>query len=71
MNELKLSEAEKRERDRVRKLVLKRHESLAEIRAAGRALEEWLKAHPDDYQLLREGEGLAMLEEAFLIMGKR
>jgi len=45
-------------------------ETLEEIVAVRNALQQWLERHPDDAQLLGEGESLVMLESAFLILSE-
>lgn len=53
----------KMDREQLRRLVL-RAKTLEEVIEAREQLRAWLKLHPDDYQLLGEGESLVMLEEA-------
>jgi hypothetical protein len=38
--------------------------TLEEVENAQKALDAYLKEHPDDYDLLQEAESLALLEEA-------
>lgn len=51
------------QREKIRKLVLNATTPV-EVREAKKQLQAWLKRHPDDAQLLAEGESLVMLEMA-------
>ncbi len=51
------------EREQLRQLIL-RAKTLDEVKEARKKLAAWLKRHPDDKQLLGEGESLVMLEMA-------
>lgn len=51
------------EREQLRQLIL-RAKTLDEVKEARKKLAAWLKRHPDDKQLLGEGESLVMLESA-------
>ncbi len=58
-----MNEEEREEREKLRKEVLFA-KTLNEVVEARRKLRAWLRRHPDDKQLLGEGESLAMLESA-------
>lgn len=51
------------EREQIRQLIL-RAKTLDEVKEARKKLAAWLRRHPDDKQLLGEGESLVMLEMA-------
>lgn len=61
---------EEKEREEISRLIL-RAKTLDEVREARKKLIQWLKRHPDDRQLLGEGESLRMLESAILEIRKR
>lgn len=63
---MKLTDTEKREREEISRLVL-RAKTMDDINIARQRLRSWLKRHPDDAQLLGEGESLVMLESAIQI----
>lgn len=63
-----MDEKERKEREELRRLVLHAR-TLEEVKEARRRLSLWLKRHPDDKQLLGEGEGLVMLEGALRSRG--
>lgn len=58
---------EKAEREEIRHMVLYA-KTLDEVREARRRLSDWLKRHPEDKQLLGEGERLVMLESALMLL---
>jgi|DewCreStandDraft_4_1066084.scaffolds.fasta_scaffold30686_4 hypothetical protein len=64
----KLTKAEEEERSKLQARVLSSPDTLEEAEAILRDLERWLKDHPDDDQLLGEGEGLIMLREALKLI---
>jgi len=67
---MRLTEEEKKERELLQKRILGKIETLEEVVAVRNALQQWLERHPDDAQLLGEGESLVMLESAFLILSE-
>jgi len=61
---MNLTDEEKKEREELRKRILGRLDTLEDVIAVRNDLRKWLKRHPDDAQLLGEGESLVMLESA-------
>ncbi len=65
MNDLNLTPDEELERAELRRRVLSvRTGSLEAVCRIRQDLTGWLKRHPNDFQLLGEGESLVMLESA-------
>jgi|GEM_PF-2312976 hypothetical protein len=62
-----MNEEEIKEREQLRQFVL-HAKTLDEVKEARKRLSSWLKRHPDDKQLLGEGESLVMLEKALMNM---
>lgn len=63
---MKLSDAERREREQLHREMFQRFENIEQVRAVHRRVREWLQKHPDDTEILIECESLYMLEGAFL-----
>jgi len=64
-----LSEEEREERKQIQREMLHANyyyggRTLQQVRETSRKLQAWLERHPDDAQLLGEGESLMMLESA-------
>ena len=65
MDDLNLTAAEEQERAYLRRRVLfAGRGSLDEVCKIRQDLTQWLKRHPNDFQLLGEGESLVVLESA-------
>lgn len=67
---MNLSPEEEKERAQLRAYMMSA-KTLAEVKEARRRMREWLEHHPDDFQILGEGESLAMLESALMEPGEQ
>jgi hypothetical protein len=67
---MNLTDAERKEREELRNRILGPLNTLDDVVAARKALSKWLKKHPDDHQILGEGESLVMLESAMRRLDK-
>lgn len=67
---MNLSPEEEKERAQLRAYMMSA-KTLAEVKEARRRMREWLEHHPDDFQILGEGESLSMLESALMEPGEQ
>lgn len=68
---MNLSPEEILERENLRHRILGRIETLEDVQEIRKQLRSWLRRHPDDSQLLGEGESLVMLESALRLKRKQ